>query len=184
MKRFSLIAMLALYATFSQAQEYKLPAVDPSPADILYYPLNVAKAKDDSSPVVKVVYSRPTRKGRDIFGVLEQYGKVWRLGANEATEIKFFKNVVIGGKKIKKGTYSLFAIPEKDKWTMILNKQTDRWGAYTYNEAQDVVRVDVPVKKMEKPVETLSMTFSPQPEGANLIIAWDKVAVELPVIFK
>lgn len=184
MKRFCLIAMLALYATFSQAQEYKLPAVDPSPADILYYPLNVAKAKDDSNPVVKVVYSRPGRKGRDIFGVLEQYGKVWRLGANEATEIKFFKNVVIGGKKIKKGSYSLFAIPEKNKWTMILNKQTDRWGAYTYNEAQDVVRVEVPVKKMEKPVETLSMTFNPQPEGANLVIAWDKTVVELPVIFK
>ncbi|MBB2150205.1 DUF2911 domain-containing protein [Pedobacter gandavensis] len=184
MKRIGFIAMLALYATFSQAQEYKLPALDPSPADILYYPLNVAKAKDDASPVVKVVYSRPGKKGRDIFGVLEQFGKVWRLGANEATEIKFFKNVVIDGKKIKKGSYSLFAIPEKDKWTMILNKQTDRWGAYTYNEAQDVLRIEVPVKLMEKPIETLSMTFVPQPEGANLVVAWDKTAVELPIIFK
>ena len=184
MKKYGLIAVLALYASFSQAQEYKLPALDPSPADILYYPLTVAKAKDESKPVMKVIYSRPGKKGRDIFGVLEQFGKVWRLGANEATEIRFFKNVWIGGKKVKAGTYSLFAIPEKDKWTMILNKQTDRWGAYTYNDQLDVVRVEVPVKTLEKAVETLSMTFNPQPEGANLVIAWDKTAVELPVTFK
>lgn len=184
MKKLSFIAVFALISTFAQAQEMKLPALDPSPADIVYFPLNAAKVKDDSTPSIKVVYSRPSRKGREIFGVLEQYGKIWRLGANECTEIKFFKNVVIGGKKIKAGTYSLYAIPEKDKWVMIVNKQTDRWGAYTYNEAKDVVRVEVPVKALPQPVEALSMTFTPQAEGANLVIAWDKTVVELPVTVK
>ncbi|AOM76657.1 DUF2911 domain-containing protein [Pedobacter steynii] len=184
MKKLSFIAVFALFSSFAVAQDAKLPALDSSPADIVYYPLNAAKVKDDSSPSIKVIYSRPSRKGREIFGVLEQFGKVWRLGANECTEIRFFKNVVIGGKKIKAGIYSLYAIPEKDKWVIIVNKQTDRWGAYTYNEAKDVVRVEVPVKTLSQPVEALSMTFVPQNEGANLVIAWDKTTVELPVTIK
>lgn len=184
MKKLSFIAVFALFALNMQAQEVKLPAIDSSPADILYYPLNAAKAKEEANPLIKIVYSRPARKGREIFGVLEQYGKIWRLGANESTEIKFFKNAVIGGKKIKAGTYSLFAVPEKDKWVMILNKQTDRWGAFTYDETKDVIRVDVPVKNLSQTVEALSMTFIPQPEGANLMVAWDKTAVELPVKIK
>lgn len=184
MKKIGLIALAALFTISVKAQELKFPAVDSSPADIVYFPLNVAKSKDDSTPSIKVVYSRPSRNGRDIFGVLEQYGKVWRAGANESTEIRFFKNVEIGGKKIKAGAYSLFAIPEKDKWTVIINKQTDRWGAYTYNERNDVVRVDVPVKTATEPLEVLSMTFTPQTEGANLVIGWDKVIVELPIAIK
>lgn len=181
MRRLGLIALFGLFAAVADAQELKLPAVDASPADVVYYPLNAAKVKDDSMPSVRVIYSRPTRKGRDIFGILEQYGKVWRAGANESTEIKFFKKAIIGGKKIKAGSYSLFAIPEKDEWTIIINKQTDRWGAFTYDEAKDVVRVKVPVKGIADPIETMSMTFRPGADGASLVIAWDKVWVELPI---
>lgn len=184
MKKLGFVAIFTLFSTVIQAQEVKFPAVDSSPADILYYPLNAAKVKDSSTPLIRLLYSRPTRKGREIFGILEQFGKVWRVGANENTEVKFFKTVVIGGKKIKAGTYSLFAIPEKEKWTMIINKQTDRWGAYTYDESKDVVRVEVPVQALPQPIEALSMTFTAQPEGANLVIAWDKTMVELPVKIK
>ncbi|TDQ09616.1 DUF2911 domain-containing protein [Pedobacter metabolipauper] len=185
MKRLVVCALFATFSIVANAQDAKFAAPDSSPADIVYYPLNAAKAKDDSSPLIKVVYSRPAKKGREVFGVLEQFGKVWRVGANESTEIKFFKPVVIGGKSIKAGTYSLFAIPNKDTWSLIINKQTDRWGAYTYNEAKDVVRVDVPVKTMAKPVEFLSITFTaPQEKTANLVIAWDLTAVELPVTIK
>ncbi|WP_441900723.1 DUF2911 domain-containing protein [Pedobacter psychrotolerans] len=165
--------------------EIKFPIADPSPADILYFPLNSPKAKDAENvkPVIKIIYSRPQKKGRDIFGVLEQYGKVWRFGANESTEIHFFKKVTVGGKKIKAGTYSLFAIPNKDKWTIIINKQTDKWGAFTYNQSMDIVRVDVPVKTLNKPIEYFSLTFNPLPQGAALFAAWDKTQVELPIIF-
>lgn len=184
MKKLVFISLFAFLAVGASAQDVKFPGPDTSPADIVYYPLNVAKAKDDSTPLIKVLYSRPSKKGREIFGVLEQFGKVWRVGANESTEIRFYKAATIGGKKIKAGTYSLFAIPNKDKWTIIINKQVDKWGAFTYDQTKDVVRADVDVKSLEKPLEVLSITFTTQANGANLVIGWDQSTVELPVTIK
>lgn len=184
MKKIMLFALFAIFAGNTMAQDVKFPVIDSSPADIAYFPLNVAKAKDDSKPRIKVIYSRPSKKGREIFGVLEQFGKVWRVGANESTEIKFYKPVVIAGKKLKAGSYSLFAIPNKDNWTLIINKQTDKWGAFTYNQEKDLIRVDVPVKTLTSTVESLCITFTQQDKGANLIIAWDKTFVELPIDIK
>jgi len=172
-------------AQLATNSEVKFPAADSSPADIVYFPLNSAKAKstDLVKPMIKIIYSRPQKKGRDIFGVLEQYGSVWRFGANENTEVRFFRKVNIGGKKIKAGSYSLFAIPNKDSWTIILNSQTDRWGAFTYDSGKDVVRVNVPVKSLPKPMEYFSITFTTIEKGATLIAAWDKTLVELPILF-
>ncbi len=186
MKTRNLILLMALFAFGAKAQEVKFPPLDGSPADIVYYPLNAAKVKagENSSPVIKVVYSRPSKKGREIFGVLEPFGKIYRLGANENTEIRFFKPVVIGKKEIAAGTYSLFAIPNKENWTLILNTQTDRWGAYSYNENKDVLRVEVPVKTLENVIEAFSITFVPQTDGAALVIGWDKTSVQLPIQFK
>ncbi|RNL50692.1 DUF2911 domain-containing protein [Pedobacter jejuensis] len=185
-----ILVVFALFCFGAKAQEtpnpeVKFAAADPSPADIVYFPLNASKVKagDFTKPKIKVVYSRPQKKGREIFGVLEQYGNVWRFGANESTEIRFFEKVNIGGKKIKAGTYSLFAIPNKDTWTIIINTQTDRWGAFTYDATKDVVRVNVPVKTLTKPVEYFSITFTPLATGATLIAAWDKTQVELPIAF-
>ncbi|MBB6237633.1 hypothetical protein HDC90_002255 [Pedobacter sp. AK013] len=180
-------ALLCFSAKAQQtpAAEVKFPVADPSPADIVYFPLNAPKVKagDPTKPVIKIVYSRPQKKGRDIFGVLEQYGNVWRFGANESTEVRFFKKVSIGGKKIKAGTYSLFAIPNKDTWTIIVNSETDKWGAFTYNQAKDIVRVNVPVKTLAKPIEYFSLTFTEITGGANLVIGWDRTQVELPINF-
>lgn len=184
MKRISLIGVFALFACLVNAQELKFAPVDASAADIVYFPLNVAKAKDGSVPLIKVIYSRPAKKGRDIFGVLEQFGKVWRLGANESTEIRFYKRASIGGKVIKPGTYSLFAIPNKEKWTLIINKQTDRWGAFTYDETKDLLRIDVPVKTFEKPLQHFSITFTPFDGGSMMVLAWDRTWVELPIKIK
>lgn len=181
MKALRLIVLFTIFALGTNAQEVKFPALDSSPADIVYYPLNVTKAKDESSPLIKVIYSRPSKKGREIFGVLERYGKIWRLGANESTEIKFYKPAVINGKKLKAGTYSLFAIPNKDKWVLIFNKQLDKWGAFTYNQQKDLLRVEVPVKALAKPLEVLTITFTPAEKGATMIIAWDAVQIDLPI---
>lgn len=184
------IFVFALFCFSVKAQEVagndvKFPAADSSPADILYFPLNTPKAKTGEyvKPIIKIIYSRPQKKGRAIFGVLEQYGKVWRFGANESTEIRFLKKVTVGGKKIKAGTYSLFAIPNKDKWTIIINNDVDRWGAFTYDQSKDVVRVDVPVKVLDKPIEYFSLSFTPLNNGANLVIGWDKTQVGLPISF-
>lgn len=184
MKILTSIAFFSLFVFFGHAQNQKFQPLDSSPADIVYYPLNVSKAKDESSPLIKVIYSRPSKKGREIFGMLEQYGKIWRMGANESTEIRFYKSARINERKIKAGTYSLFAIPDKENWTIIINKQLDKWGAFTYNEAKDVMRFKVPVKKMAKPLEAFTITFNPASAGAIMVIAWDTSIVEFPISIK
>lgn len=183
MKRINLVVVLMLLMSSAFAQDIKFPGLDTSPADIVYYPLNAAKVKTNDIPLIKVVYSRPAKKGREIFGVLEQFGKVWRVGANESTVIKFTTPVKIGGKRIATGEYSLFAIPNKDKWTLILNTQIDRWGAYAYNADKDVTRIDVPVTPLSTPLENLSITFVPKDKAAVLVIGWDTTSVQLPIEF-
>jgi hypothetical protein len=182
MKKLILMAFFAL-ATFAvDAQEVKFPGLDGSPVDLAYFPSNAAQK--NTPPDIKLLYSRPSKKGRVVFGELEKYGAVYRLGANESNEITFFKDVTIGGKAVKAGTYSLFAIPNKDNWTIIINSKINSWGAYTYDVAKDVVRTDVTVKTLTTPVEALSMVFTKTDTGANLNIGWDTVSVALPITIK
>ena len=153
-----------------------------------YYPNNypVLKIQDKATEpaVARVIYSRPQKNGRLIFGDLVEYGKVWRLGANEATEIEFFRSVKIGDKKVEKGRYTLYAIPAEDNWTIILNKDNDTWGAFKYDELKDVLRTTVPVQKLNEGVEALAMTFEKSDSGCNLIIAWDNIKASLPISLK
>ena len=174
--------MVAMMFVFAGAKaQYKFPSLDVSIADIAYYPVRAANTGD---PVkIKVVYSRPLKKGREILGGVEPFGKVWRAGANESTEIRFFTPVTIGGKQIPAGTYSLFAIPEKDKWTIIINGITNRWGAFTYDQSKDIARVTVPVKPLNDSLEAFSIMFADAPNGANMIMGWEKTAVEVPISF-
>lgn len=133
---------------------------------------------------VKVTYGQPSRRERVIFGGLVPYGKVWRTGANEATEITFNKNVVIDKKEIKAGTYTLFTIPNKDKWTIILNSQLKQWGAFGYEKIKndDVLHTDVPVRKNSQQ-EKLVFSFKDNATGTLLTIAWADAAVDLPITF-
>lgn len=103
-----------------------------------------------SNTDVRVVYHRPAAKDREVFGKLVPYGKVWRAGANDATTISFSRNVIIDGKRLEKGVYSLFIIPEETKWTFIFNKMLNQWGAFNYDQQFDVLRVEVPVKRDNK----------------------------------
>jgi hypothetical protein len=155
--------------------------------DMSYYPVGypLLKIQDKATDplLARVIFSRPQRNGRSIFGDLVEYGKVWRLGANEATEIEFFQNVKIGGVRIKKGRYTLYAIPYAEKWTLILNKETDIWGSFKYDETKDITRLDVPVFKQTEPLESLAMFFEKSSTGAYLAIVWDTVRVNLPVTF-
>lgn len=163
------------------------PPLDKSPMDMSYfpnnYPLLKVQGKTTEPLEIRVIYSRPQKSGRTIFGELVEYGKVWRMGANEATELDLFKHVRIGNKKIPKGRYTLYAIPYENKWTIIINKETDIWGAFKYDPKKDLVRVDVPVEKNTEITEALAMTFEKRTDGANLVIAWDNVRIELPIIF-
>lgn len=162
-----------------------LPPVDKSPMDMSYYPANypVLKIQDKMTEplVARVVYSRPQKTGRTIYGGLVKYGEVWRLGANEATEIEFFKHVKIDGKKVAKGRYTLYAIVYESTWTFILNKDTDTWGAFKYDSKKDILRVSVPVQKTVESVESLAMSFEKTTTGFNLLVAWDTVKAGLPI---
>jgi hypothetical protein len=135
-----------------------------------------------SAKNLEVTYGRPYKKGRVIFGSLEPYGKVYRCGADEATTISFAKDANFAGKPVKAGTYALFVIPYESKWTIILNAQPKQWGAYDYekNKDKDVLHADVPVKKLDKPVEQLTMSAPKD----NLIIEWDVAQVSIPVSYK
>jgi hypothetical protein len=181
-------AALNTSAATSVQQAVKVPALDKSPMDMAYfpadYPILKTQNKATTPPVARVIYSRPQKDNRVIFGQLVEYNKVWRLGANEATEIEFFKDVTIGGKKVAKGRYTLYAIPTETKWTIILNKDTDTWGAFVYDDKKDVLRTDVPVEILNTPVEAFSMNFNKTSKGMDLFIAWDNVSVTLPVVVK
>ena len=185
MKKTLFLSLLLIAVAFaSQAQKFK--ALDKSPRDIAYYPDNFSHdRKDGEKALVKVSYSRPFLKGREIFGKLEPYGKVWRVGADEATEIKFYQDATFGGKKVKAGTYSLFAIPGEKEWTIILSSDVDYWGAYKYKEANDVLRTTVPVSpKIAAPLENFSIVFTgDKPGKAVMALGWDTTVVEVPLTF-
>jgi hypothetical protein len=190
MKRIMLLSCVLLSAVVistAQSDGVKLPAVDKSPMDIAYYPDNypVLKIRDKAAdyPVARVIYSRPQKAGRNVFGELVEYGKVWRMGANEATELELYQHVKIDGKKVQKGRYTLYAIVEKEKWTIIINKDTDTWGAFKYDAKKDVLRTDVTVQKTTEAIESLSIVFEKTFTGANLVIAWDTVKVSIPMTF-
>lgn len=129
-----------------------------------------------SSKVTTVTYGRPYKKGRVIFGELEKYGKVWRVGADEATTIKFASDVKFGGVDVKAGTYTLFAIPGETEWTIILNSQLGQWGAYGYekNKDKDIASVKVGSQKLDMPVEQLTIRFI---ESGAMVIEWDATRV-------
>ena len=182
-----LVAVIALFCFNGLFAQTKLPEVDKSPMDMSYYPNNypILKIQDKiTEPLItRVIYSRPQRNDRVIFGELLEYGKVWRLGANEATEIEFYADVKIGDSKVKKGRYSIYCIPYEDKWTIIINKETDTWGSFRYDEKNDVVRVDVAVQKQTEITEAFVMAFNKSETGATLTIAWEYIKLDLPIVF-
>lgn len=183
MKHFLLICIL-LYCGNSIAQS-KFPPLDKSPLDISYYPNNypLLKIQDKATTnlLARVIYSRPQKNGRVIFGDLIEYGKVWRLGANEATEIEFFQNVKINNIKIKKGRYTLYAIPNPDKWTIILNTETDIWGSFKYDMQKDKLRIELPVEKQIEIAETFALFFDATTDGFLLQMLWDDIKINLPI---
>lgn len=178
------LALISL-TVFAQNPRPIVP-LDQSPMDVVYFPENYPilkiQNKAPAQPVMRVIYSRPHKANRMIFGGLVEYGDVWRLGANEATEIEFFRDVRIGNKAIKKGRYTTYVIPGKNKWTFIINRDTDTWGAFKYSSGKDVVRTDVPLTFGEV-VEDFTIYISKTNFGAALNVYWDDVRATLPINF-
>jgi hypothetical protein len=161
-------------------------SIDISPMDMSYFPADYPKLKMASStiapPVARVIYSRPHLAKRRLFHELLKYEEPWRLGANEATEIDFYKTVTIDGKKIAPGRYVLYAIPHPKIWTIVLNSNIDSWGLQQ-DIKKDIQHFEVPISVGNPPQEYFTMTFEKRNTGADLIISWDDMVIKLPIAF-
>ncbi len=171
MKKIVFSLMLGFSLT-AFAQDYSVPAA--SPRQKVEQQFSLSK--------VSIDYGRPAVKGRKVFGDLVPFGKVWRAGANSATKITFGQNVNFGGKDIAAGTYGLFIVPEANSWKLILNKDSQAWGAYTFDEKLNVLDVTVPVQKSTTKQEFFQIALNPSDENTlNFVITWDNALVEVPV---
>ena len=135
---------------------------------------------------ISISYSRPSVRGRVIFGTEEEgalqvYDKYWRLGANEATEISFSKNVNFNGKPIDAGTYSMYAIPGSESFTIVLNSEVNKSGAPEPDHNKDVLQVEVPVRKTTMSTEQFTVLLKPMGPSINIIFDWATTQFVIPV---
>jgi hypothetical protein len=166
--------VLILSAGHLQAQDSKDKSKRPSPPANATLDLGGGKS-------VSIDYSSPRVKGRKIYGDLVPYGKVWRLGANEATTLVTTSDLNIGGTTVPAGTYTLFAIPDKDKWTLIINKKTGEWGTQYPGPSEDLARIDMKASQLPSPVENFTISFEKSGMGGTLNVDWETIRASVPV---
>lgn len=166
-----------VYGLFIQNQLYaqKFEKLDENPIDIAY--LHKGKL---SKPLVKVVYGRPHKNSEKVFGQQVPFGKIWRTGANEATEVKFYGDIKFGNQIIKAGTYIMHTIPGEKEWTIILNSNTDSWGAFFYDKEKDVARIKVPCSQAEELID-FSIAFKQDIKTTYMVLAWDTTRINVPL---
>ncbi len=171
------IAALAIIG-FGLMQYGKYSTKQHSPED------TIELAKGDLA--LEVYYNRPSKKGRDIFGGLLPYGKIWRTGANECTTFETNKNLTINGQPLPKGKYTLWTIPNENSWEVIFNSEMYGWGAnfdgsQVKNDESDVLIATVPVEKLSQVVEQFEITLESTSDGAAMNLAWDDVKISVPM---
>lgn len=168
----TLICVLAIPALLSAADEKKMEWPAPSQHAAIKQRVGLTD--------VEIDYSRPNKRGREIFGGLVAYGKVWRTGANAATRIKFSDAVELEDKEIPAGEYAFYTIPNENEWTIVLSRNTKLWGAYEYKPDADAVRLTVKPTALPVPVETFTIGFGDlKDDGATLFLEWDKTRVPI-----
>ena len=177
------LAICAGLSFTSQAQIIDVP-VDRSPLDVCFYPHKypnlAAQHKQTDSLMAKLYYSRPQKNGRKIFGDLVEMHKIWRFGANEASELETYRNLKINNQVLPAGRYSLYAIPDSSSWTFVFNRKLNTWGAFDYDSTQDVLRVSAAVTPIESPVEVFTTYFDKNGTGFTLNVVWDNFRIILP----
>lgn len=171
--RQSIITFLFIgFSSLLEAQNYSVPME--SPRHRIEHQFSVSN--------ISVDYGRPAVKGRTIFGGLVPYNKVWRAGANSSTKLSIGQTVHFGGKKLKPGTYGLFIIPNQNEWTVIINKDSQSWGAYSFDEKQNVLEVKLPVENMKTLTEWLTIDIIPVNRNEiKMTIAWEYSRVSIPI---
>src|ERR1700689_5353814 len=172
------IAILALFAFVpAMACLAQMGGAKPSPAASASCDLGGGKT-------IKTDYSSPRMKGRKIYGDLVPYGKVWRTGANEATTFVNSADVVVGGKTVPAGSYTIFTVPTADKWTLIINKKTGEWGIPYKYEKDELAKVDMKVSKLHSPVENLTIRKEKAGNGCTMRIDWETTRATVDISAK
>lgn len=165
-----LIAFIAMAGVSSAEAQLELPA--PSPAASVSQMVGLTE--------VKVEYSAPGAKGREIFGSLVPYNELWRTGANMATKISFNKEVSIGGTKVPAGTYAIFTIPGETEWTFIINKNWNQGGTGSYKQDEDVIRVQVKASTCAKRERLNFQIADFDDNGGNIVMEWETTQIAVP----
>ncbi|HPE97742.1 MAG TPA: DUF2911 domain-containing protein [Chitinophagales bacterium] len=174
MKRLELRLPLLIGATILagvlQAQQLPMP----SPYAEIEQTIGLAE--------IEIEYSRPSMKGRTIFGDLVPYGEIWRTGANKCVQLEVSDPIMVNGNMLDSGKYSLFTIPGEKEWTIIINTNTELWGAGGYSQEQDVMRFNVPSSGMAETAESFTIDFSNiTPNTADCNIYWERTRVSFPI---
>jgi hypothetical protein len=174
---------LLLFASLTFAQQDKPASAAPSAQDKSARPSPPAKASCSlgDGATVTVDYSSPRAKGRKIFGGLVPYGEVWRLGANEATTFVVGSDVTVGGTKVPAGSYTLFAVPNADKWTLVISKKTGEWGTKYAGPDSDLARVDMKTSTLPSPMENFTITFDKTGAGCTMRAEWEKTRASVDI---
>jgi hypothetical protein len=144
----------------------------------------VISALNAPTGYIKATYGQPLKRNRTVFGGIVPYNKIWRTGANEATEITFQNDVIFGGIDLKAGTYSLFTKPSDKNWKVILNSVLGQWGDTSYDSTKNVLEISVPVQKNNVLYEGFTISFQNESKAVNMNLMWDNVIVTTPILPK
>jgi hypothetical protein len=169
---FTLIAATASFAQMSQDKSKR-----PSPAASASCDLGGGKT-------VKTDYSSPRMKGRTIYGGLVPYGQVWRTGANEATTFVTSADIKVGGTTVPAGSYTIFTVPNADKWTLVISKGTGEWGTDYPGEGKDLARIDMKVSKLPSPVENFTLAYQKSGSGCTMQLDWETTRASVDISAK
>lgn len=149
-----------------------------SPKDAVKFELNDTK--------LEVLYNRPYKKGREVFGALVPFDKVWRTGANEATTFSSNKNLIVDGVSLPKGVYTLWTIPNDSIWKVYFNTKQYPWGVDEHMQPMrdsefDLAEIDVPTIHIDNTVEQFTIAFDNSTDNLKMTMAWDQTKIEIPM---
>jgi hypothetical protein len=165
-----LTSLLLVFTVLASCQEKSKPS-----------PPAQTQCKFSDGKTITINYSSPRAKGRKIFGGLVPYGEVWRTGANEATTFVTDANLTVGGKDVPAGSYTIFTVPNADKWTLIVNKKTGEWGIPYKYEGDELARVDMKVSSTSSPVENFTIALASMGGSCTLSMSWENTQASIGI---
>ena len=173
------LILLLLIVSVSNINAQDIKELDASPLDLAIF----RPDGRGTQPAARVIYSRPQKKGRTIFNGIIPFGKVWRTGANQSTEINLYRDIIFEGKKLEEGNYTMYTIPGEKEWTIIFNSNLYTWGAFEYDASKNVLEFKVPVKEVATSQEEFGIAFKGENGKGSLLLGWDTTEIYINFIY-